>query len=130
MRSRDIDAIFAASAGRPGLRVMFFAFIAQRSNSGSTPRLADCGKRGLEGFHNGQHEGGRQEHRWRLVEPAVPDVGAGVSVAREIQKQLAAVDVIGERQGDDDEFGVKPGSGKAITPQPGAENGSIQPQAS
>jgi len=27
MRSRDIAAIFAASAGRPGLNVVFFAFV-------------------------------------------------------------------------------------------------------
>src|SRR5437773_9728229 len=80
IRSRDIAAIFAASAGRPGLKVMFFAFIYRKSN---IPRLADCRERGnpggrrgverLKRLHHGQNDRGREKYYRKLVEPAVPE---------------------------------------------------------
>src|SRR5499427_8325462 len=100
MRSRDIAAIFAASAGRPGLSVMFFAFIG--------PRLADCRKGGLEGLHDDEHDGGREEQDRHLVEPPVPDVGSRVPVPGKIAQELAAPEVVRDGERDDDELRVQP----------------------
>src|SRR6266699_1760232 len=100
IRSPDIAAIFAASVGRPGLSVMFFAFMSWKSNATSMPRLADCRKRGnlpLERLHHGQNDRGSQKYYRHLVEPSVPEVGLGIAVARKIGKQLAAVQVIGDQ---------------------------------
>src|SRR5882672_861331 len=140
MRSRDIAAIFAASVGRPGLNVMFFAFMSEKSNATSMPRLADCRKRGnpgragvpprgaagppdlpLERFHHGQNDRGGQKTHRQLVEPAVPEVRLGIALACEIGKQLAAVQVIGDQQDDDPEFGIKPGAHRDVVEQQHSE---------
>src|SRR5712691_4435188 len=108
IRSRDIAAILAASSGRPGLRVMFFAFIGQRSKSGSTPRVADCRTTGLERLHDREHNcRGQQQHR-NLVEPAEPDVRFPVPVVGKILEELAAVEVVREGEGDNRELRVRP----------------------
>src|SRR5215813_4034014 len=74
IRSRDIAAILAASMGRSGLRMMFFAFIDGIDFCG-TSRLADWGKKRLERLHHDEdHRGGEQNYR-DLVEPAVPHMG-------------------------------------------------------
>src|SRR5258708_35132800 len=126
IRSRDIAAIFAASVGRPGLNVMFFAFISGKSNATSMARLADCRKRGnlpLERLHHGQNDRGRQKYHRHLVEPAVPEVRLRISVVSKIGKQLTAVQVVGDRQDDDPELGVEPGAREAVAkPQPRAED--------
>src|SRR6266852_434201 len=141
IRSRDIAAIFAASAGRPGLSVMFFAFMSGKSNATSMQSLADCRKRGhpgraavpprgaagrsavrLERLHHGQNDRGGQKTCRHLVKPAVPEVRPRISVARKIGKQLAAVQMIGDQQDDDPELGVEPGTREAVAePQPSAE---------
>src|SRR5215472_2055625 len=51
IRSRDIAAILAASVGRPGLRMIFFAFMDGIDFCG-TSRLADWRKKRLERFHD------------------------------------------------------------------------------
>src|SRR5215831_16726920 len=79
IRSRDIAAIFAASVGRPGLRMMFFAFI-DRSRFPCTARLADRDKKRLERFHYDEDHSRREEQNGDFVEPAVPDVGFGVRI--------------------------------------------------
>src|SRR5215470_8911495 len=73
IRSRDIAAILAASVGRPGLRMMFFAFM-YGSRFRCTPRLADRAKKRLERFHHDEDNRGREEYHRNLVEPAVPDM--------------------------------------------------------
>src|SRR5215510_3992206 len=110
IRSRDIAAIFAASAGLPGLSVMFFAFIG-RGLFSVTPRVADCRKKkGLERLHDGEyHRSGEEDHR-NLVEPAVPDVRFRVRVPCKIPQELPAPYVVGDREGDDCELRVQPGA--------------------
>src|SRR5258708_11044405 len=104
IRSRDIAAIFAASVGRPGLNVMFFAFISGKSYATSMPRLADCRKRGnlpLERLHHGQDDRRGQKRDPHLVDPTGPKAGLWIGLPREIGKQLAAVKVVGDQQDDD-----------------------------
>src|SRR5882672_216024 len=122
IRSRDIAAILAASAGRPGLRVMFFAFIGWRSDSGSTPRLADWGKKRLERLHDDQdYSGDEQDHR-NLVEPSVPDMGLRVPIDGKIAQKLAAVQVVRDGERDHHELGDQPRAREAVAHQPAAED--------
>src|SRR5215467_12439154 len=79
IRSRDIAAILAASVGRPGLRMMFFAFI-YGSRFRCTPRLADRDKKRLERFHHDEDHRCHEQDYGNLVEPALPHKGFNVRV--------------------------------------------------
>src|SRR5258708_17735531 len=111
IRSRDIAAIFAASVGRPGLNVMFFAFISGKSYATSMPRLADCRKMGnlpLERLHHGQDDRGGQKRYLHLAEPAAPEAGLGIALPREIGKQLAAGKELADQQDRAPALGLEP----------------------
>src|SRR5215831_11527224 len=122
IRSRDIAAILEASAGLPGLSVMFFAFIGRRFFSG-TSRLADCQKKkGLERLHDDEHDRSGEENHRNLVEPAVPDVGFRVRVPCKISQKLPAPHVVGKGESDDCELRVQPGAREAEAHHPDAEH--------
>src|SRR5689334_20585364 len=121
IRSRDIAAILAASAGRPGLSMMFFAFIVSRAYSASNRRLADWRKKRLERLHDDEDDHSDQEDHRNLVEPAEPHMGLGVAVEGEIPQELAAIEVVRDREGDDDELRLQPRAGESVAHQPAAE---------
>src|SRR6185503_7352244 len=69
----------------------------------------------LLGFEDGQQYDRHQNHDRKLVEPAQPDMAAGIAPKAEVEQQLAAPEVISNQQCDQRELGVQPAA-RALKP--------------
>ena len=98
-----------------------------RRSAATAPAVA-CRAMALKRLHNNQdHDGNQYEYR-KLVQPAIEQVRTPVAVVLEVGQQLAAIDVIGDQNHHQRQFGVQPTARDAVTqPQPQAEHHGEQP---